>query len=295
MTLYPMLLVILNKRIEPTERTPVDVSDLLASAFGKALHSATEYAWSDATRVAEALTVLGFDKHVISNVRINPDPSTVNEYTIPIYIEKRISRVIDGVTITGKYDLVSEGLLQDYKSTSAYSWVHGSNDTNHAMQGSIYRWLDAGQEYPVIHEDYININYLFTDWQKSTAMSNPDYPQQRVAQKAIPLMSVEDTENWIRNRIKTIQYSSNLSDSELPECTEEELWFSKKVYKYFSDPTKVGGRSTRTFNDIISAQQYMVSKSGKGIITESSSEPKRCGYCSAANICTQRLKYFPTL
>mgnify|MGYP006050140383 FL=1 len=52
--LKPLRQLILNKRIEPTERTPVDVSDLLASAFGNALHSATEYAWSDATRGAEA-------------------------------------------------------------------------------------------------------------------------------------------------------------------------------------------------------------------------------------------------
>ena len=293
--LKPIRQQILTHRLPPELRQTTDVSDLLASAFGKALHSATEYAWSDVKRVQEALRVLGYDEHTISNVRINPDPRTLNEYSIPIYIEQRIMRTVDGVTITGKYDMVSEGMLQDYKSTSAYSWVFGSKDEDHAMQGSIYRWIDAAQEYPVITEDVININYLFTDWSKREAAKSSDYPQQRVAQKAIKLMSLDETEHWIRTRLQSINNSLNLPDEELPLCSVEELWFGKSSYKYFADPTKVNGRSTRTFDNLPDAQAEKAARGNKGVIVEVTSEPKRCQYCNVFPVCTQREKYYPTL
>lgn len=37
----------------------------------------------------------------------------------------------------------------------------------------------------------------------------------------------------------------NKPDEEIPECTDEELWRSPTKYKYYSDPNKTSGRSTK--------------------------------------------------
>ena len=294
--LKPVRQVVLSERLEANDKTPLDVSDLLASAFGKALHSATELTWLNLDKVKNGLRVLGYDDHSISNIKINPKAEECNEYTIPVYVEQRITRLLDGVKITGKYDLVAEGILQDYKSTSALSWVYGNNDSNYILQGSIYRWLDAGQSNPVITEDIIAINYFFTDWSRASALQSPAYPQQRVLQKQLTLMSLEETEQWIRNRLHQINVARGLEESEVQDCTDEDLWFSKSKYKYYKDASKVNGRSTRTFDTYEEAfLEKQKRNNDEGIILESKGEPKRCAYCSAYNICSQRLRYFPNL
>lgn len=72
----------------------------------------------------------------------------------------------------GKFDIVTEGLLQDVKSTSTYTWVKGGRDEEHRLQGSMYRWLHDDK----ITEDVIRINYIFTDWMKALATSQENYP-----------------------------------------------------------------------------------------------------------------------
>lgn len=293
--LKPIRQLVLAERLSTNDKVSLDVSDLLASAFGKALHSATELTWLNLDKVKSGLRALGYDEHSINNIKINPKVEECSEYTIPVYIEQRMYRSIEGVTITGKYDIVAEGVLQDYKSTSALSWVYGSNDTNYVLQGSIYRWLDAGQPNPVITEDVIAINYFFTDWSKASSLQSDTYPKQRVLQKQLPLMSIQETENWIVNRIKQIEIAKGLEEPLIVECTDEELWFSNSKYKYYKDVTKLQGKSTRTFNTYEEALLEKQKRNNEGIILESKSEPKRCSYCPVFRVCSQKLKYFPSL
>lgn len=285
----PIRHLILPKRV-PKELIKSDVEDYISSALGKSLHDSIEKAWVKSHK--KSLALMGYPEKVINRVLINPTPEELAavDDPIPVYLEQRAMRVIDGYTIGGKFDMIAEGILHDNKSTTAYTWLFDSKDEDYALQGSLYRWLNPDK----VTEDFIRINFIFTDWQKVQARSNPNYPQKRLLHKDIPLWSLEKTEQWIRNKLAQLKKYKDLEDDQLPECTEEELWKSETTYKYYSDPAKTNGRSTKNFTDPVEAKKFMINeKGGKGIIVTVPGEAKRCEYCNAAPICKQRQRLFP--
>lgn len=271
----------------------IDVMDFAQASMGSGLHDSIEKAWKLGHK--SALKKLGYPDRVINAVVINPTKEDFdkNPDLIPVYIERRGTKNLRGWLIGGKFDIVTEGLLQDFKSTSTYSWVAGSRDDEHKMQGSIYRWIHDD----VITEDVIRINYIFTDFVKYMAASNPKYPARRIMHKDIPLLSYERTEAWLNEKLQLIEKYWDAPESEIPECTDEELWRTEPQFKYFSDPMKVdvpGARSTKNFDDMISARKFMAEKGGKGAIKVVEGQVKRCEYCAVAPICKQRERYFPS-
>lgn len=290
--LRPLRQIILKSRVASGSRIP-DLDDFVSRALGNSVHDSIEKAWTENYR--KSLALLGHPPEVIERIRVNPTDDEVrgSNSIIPIYLEQRQFREIDGFVVGGKFDMVTDGILQDTKSTSAYTWVYGGKDEDYTLQGSLYRWIDAGQPLPKIQEDYIRINYLFTDWQKSQARQDPNYPQSRLRAKEYPLLSLKDTESWVRNKLKLIRQYQNAPENEIPECTEADLWRSAPVFKYYADPNKTSGRSTKNFDTASEARKHQAEKGGKGTVIHVPGTPKRCQYCEAFSICNQRRQYYP--
>lgn len=278
----PLRQIILPRRIK-AEQT-MDLVDLIPTTLGHSLHDSIEKAWVKGH--ALALKKLGYPQSVIDRVLINPTPEQLAAVkdAIPVYLEQRAIREINGWKVGGKFDMVADGIVHDNKSTSAYTWVYGGRDDEHQLQGSLYRWLNPDK----IKEDFIRINYIFTDWQKAQVAQNPKYPDQRLKSKDIPLLSAEATEQWIINKLNLVQKYWDAPEKEIPFCTDEELWKSEDTFKYYADPTKTSGRSTKNFTDKALARAFQAEKGGKGIIITVPGEAKRCGYCAAFDGCTQK-------
>lgn len=290
--LKPLKQIVMKHRVDFSNES-IDVMDFAQASMGTGLHDSIEKAWKLGHK--PALKKLGYPDRVVNAVVINPTKEDFdkNPDLIPVYIERRGTKNLRGWLIGGKFDIVTEGLLQDFKSTSTYSWVAGSRDDEHKMQGSIYRWIHDD----VITEDVIRINYIFTDFVKYMAANNPKYPARRIMHKDIPLLSYERTEAWLNEKLQLIEKYWDAPESEIPECTDEELWRTEPQFKYFSDPAKVdvpGARSTKNFDDMISARKFMAEKGGKGAIKVVEGQVKRCEYCAVAPICKQRERYFPS-
>lgn len=283
----PVRHIVLPSRVPPEEIVE-DVQDYVSRAMGHSLHDSIEKAWIN--NYSKNLFKLGYPVDVIKRVLINPKKEELKPDSIPVYLEQRCIKeiTVDGVTykIGGKYDMVAEGIVHDNKSTTAYTWMYGGKDDDYKLQGSLYRWLQPD----VITEDFIRVCFIFTDWQKAMAKSSPNYPQKRALYKDIPLMSYEETEEWVINKIRQIMKYKDAPEDKIPECTNEELWLSDPVYKYYSDPTKTTGRSTKNFESAKEARAFMIEKGGKGVLITTPGQAKRCGYCSAFPICTQKDK-----
>lgn len=281
----PLKQLILGRRNQ--EEKVQDLDDLIPSALGNAIHTAVEKAWTNNHKTA--LKALGYPDDVVERVLINPDDTelALTKDPIPVYLEQRAFKKIDGFVVGGKYDMVAEGIVQDNKSTSAYTWVYGGREEDYILQGSLYRWLNPDK----ITEDFIRINFVFTDWQKNQVAQNPAYPNSRCKSKDFPLISIEDTEAWVRNKLRQVKKYYHSPEEDLPECTREDLWMSDPKYKYYADPTKTSGRSTKNFTDHAEALAFQQSK-GRGIVITEEATPKRCGYCPAFEICNQRKRYF---
>lgn len=285
----PLRQIILPARVPPEKRTS-DVQDYIARALGHSIHDSIQRAWE--TGKDRPLKLLGYSQEIIDRIVVNPTPEQLqaSNEMIPMYFEQRAFRDIEvnGTTYTigGKFDLVADGIVNDFKSTSVFSWVKGTKDDDYALQGSIYRWLNPDK----ITEDYIRINFIFTDWSKAM-LRTPNYPQKRVEYKDIPLLSLADTEAWIRKKVALVQANMGKPESEIPECTDTELWRSEPQFKYFTDPAKAKdptARATRNFPDLVEARKFQAEKGGKGAIVMKPGEPKACGYCQAFEACSQK-------
>lgn len=283
--LKPLKQLVLSQRVAKEDRE-YDVSDFIASSFGTAVHDSMEKAWL--TKGPEIMAMLGYPQHICDRIVVNPTDDYLkdNPDALPVWVEQRSTREIDGYLIGGKFDIVIDQRLFDTKTTSVWAYLLGSRDEDHSRQGSIYRWLNPDK----IKDDHVYINYIFTDWQKRDSKTIANYPQVKTIEKAVLLMSEEETEEYIRGRLREYKHYCNKPESELPECTDEDLWRSAAKYKYYADPSKTAGRSTRNFDSLREANDHLA-KAGKGIVKTIPGEVKRCGYCAAFDICEQKDQY----
>ena len=83
------------------------------------------------------------------------------------------------------------------------------------------------------------------------------------------------------------QHTYHDADQEtLPECTDEELWATPTVFKYYKNPSKLD-RSTKNFDTLDAANARLASEGSVGIINEVKGQVKACTYCNALNVCNQ--------
>ena len=292
----PIRHIVLPPRIPEDQQVPLDVEDLIPTSMGTALHDSIEKAW-DKGRHRKAMQKLGIPEKVIDRVLVNPTPEDLAALRakgidpIPVYVEQRAIRQVevDGQVfrVGGKFDMICEGRVTDTKSTSVWSWVYDDKDEDYQLQGSIYRWLNQDK----VTEDFIRINFIFTDWSSQDAVLKADrgYPARRVMHKDIPLLPVAETESWVRAKLAQVLRHRATPESLLPECTPKELWLTEPKYKYYANGN-TNGRSTKNFDTLAEAQAF-ASQKGKGTVVTVPGTPKRCGYCAAFPICTQKDKY----
>lgn len=259
----------------------IDISTLVPSRMGTAIHTAIETAWlSD--KVKDLLAKVGYPAKLISKMLVNPDPETVTADDLAIYMEIRSSKDLMGYTISGKFDFICDGQLEDFKSTGTYTWIKQSNKEKYIQQGSIYRWLNP----TLVTNDIMRINYIFTDWSAAKAKQSSDYPKSRVISQEYVLMSLDETESFIKNRLSKLIKYKDCTQEEMPQCTSEELWERESVYKYYKNPEKKT-RSTGNFSNYYEAHQRYIDDGGVGEVVTVKGEVVFCKYCPALAICKQ--------
>lgn len=285
--LKPVRQHVLSKRV-PVEDAAIDVTGLVKSRMGTSIHDGIEKAWSGDNH-KQAMKALGYTDDIIERVVINPDPDNLPAKAIPVYMEQRLFREFAGHTISGKFDFIGNGRLEDFKSTSVFTWIHDTKRDDYQLQGSIYRWLDQGKR---ITEDVIAIQFFFTDFAQAKAKQDPKYPGRQVEQLTIPLLSLEDTEDFVRQKLYAIEKYRDAHEQDLPQCNEKELWRKPATFKYYKDGNPNAARSTKNFDNSAAAYEHMQTKGGgKGIVIEKPGEVIACRYCPAFTICSQKDAY----
>lgn len=263
----------------------MDIAERFSSRLGTAIHDAIEAVWVNQDARNSALTQLGIPKQVRDRLVYNPSPEEIaaNPKCIPVFMEQRTNKELNGYTISGQFDFLAEGQLEDFKSTGSYSVEKQLNEAKFALQGSIYRWLNPDK----ITKETTRINYIIKDWSAAKAKASPKYPKSCITTVNLPLMSYEDTEKYIANKLSSIDKHKTTPEPELPLCTAEELWQDSDTYKYFTRPDST--RASKVFgNDSVAAYKHLADKGGKGLIRTFPGEVRACKYCDAKDICTQR-------
>ena len=284
--LKPIKSIVLASRVNNLVKVPADIQDFTKSRTGTSVHDSIEAIWKDPILLEKTLRKLEETAHLFKNDETLDDVVDINPVTpstkpLVVHLEQRVYRDLGEHRVSGKYDFILNGTVEDHKTTSTYTYTKGLKAEEYILQGSIYRWLNPD----IITNTELHINFLFTDWKKGEAARNPKYPQSPAITVSFPLMTIEDTEDWIRNRIQTVHSLQNKPEEQMPDCTKIELWQDDSVFKYYADPTKTV-KSTKNFKDAASAYEHKALK-GKGIVMEIQGKATFCNFCSAAPICKQ--------
>lgn len=280
--LKPIRQIVLPSRIPPGEGL-VNLAEMMNSRMGAAIHDGIEKAWT--TNYRKAMQAIGLPQRVIDRVAINPSDEALanNPDMIPVYMEQRLKRKLGKWTISGKFDFIGEGKVQDFKSTGVFTYKKQTGSDKYPQQGSIYRWLDSKK----IHQDQMDIHYIFTDWKGAMAKSDPNYPPKRFHTQTFQLMSLPETENFIRQKLLLIEKYFDAPEEEIPLCSDDELWRSEPVFKYYKNPTKTA-RSTKNFDNKQDAYIRMSEDGNVGIVKEVPGQATACKYCPAFAACSQK-------
>ena len=273
--LKPVRQLILADRLS-SEDNLVELSDMVSSRMGTAIHTAIEQAWLNPTK---ALKSLGYSDDIIQRIKVNPE--TVEENDIPVYMEKRSFKKVGNHTISGKFDFVAEGKVHDFKSTSVYGYLNQSNASKYILQGSLYRWLNPD----IITKDEMLIHYIFTDWSKAESLRNSNYPKARVHSQKYNLLGLDETEQFVKDKLELYDSMKHQQEKDIPYCTDEELWRKPTVWKYYKNANAT--RATKNFDN--PSEAYALQQTnGVGEVREVKGTVSACKYCPAFLLCSQK-------
>jgi len=278
----PVRQTVLTQRVLKEDRIS-DIADVAASRIGSAIHDMIESAW--VTNYTQNMARLGIPEKVISRVRVNPseDDLLVHPDTIPVYLEQRSEREIDGFIVSGKFDFVGDGRLEDFKSTGTYTYLNKTNDDKYILQGSIYRWLNPD----IITRNEMAIAFIFKDWSAAKAAASSNYPKTPMLEYVLPLKSSAETEAYIRNKLAQIKQFTDSPEDQIPECSPEDLWRKPTVWKYYKKPE--AKRATKVHTN--AAEAYAFANLNGGFVREFPGSVTACKYCDAFTVCTQKDRY----
>lgn len=284
--LKPIKQVLLPHRI-PVEQRVVDVIEQVSNRTGSSIHDGFEAAWKD-DRLPETLKSLGYPPGVISKIRVNPTKEEVAKGDIiPVFMEQRLSKNVQGIKVTGKFDAVVNGEVEDLKNTSVWKYMSGKTE-DYIMQGSIYRWL--GPE--LITKDWMNVTFHIKNWERSgQARYGEGYPAAQMITKRLKLHSIEATDAYVNQRVSDLIRLRDVSEDLMPKCSDSDLWRKETQWRYFKNPAKAyepGARSTKNFDNKADAYLQLAKDGNVGVVMERPGQVTACKFCSAFLVCKQK-------
>jgi hypothetical protein len=183
------------------------------------------------------------------------------------------------------YKNTSDGVIEDYKFTSMSA-------VNYAKEGYVQQLnflrLLLGKRRSEI-KTLRNV-YIFRDWRSSDVKSgrSPQPLFTKVVEQ--PVWSDEECAAKLKERIITHALHFDTPDDDLPECTKEELWYSREGFRIRSK-TKKGEWSKVTVGWAPSEEEASVIAAEKKLtefrFEKTEGKPKRCDYCLAKPFCSQ--------
>lgn len=133
--------------------------------------------------------------------------------------EQRLFAEIAGWQLSGQFDVMAleTGVLSDYKVTTVYKLQDTDKWT---QQLNILRWLAAKNDAAV---NELEIIAILRDWKKGEAERKESYPQTPIVRVPIPVWDLDETEEFILERITLHQYADK---GGRVECTDEDRWYT---------------------------------------------------------------------
>jgi hypothetical protein len=267
-----------------------DASDKIWSMVGQIGHGILERAYPEAfeddgrfwIKVKAFLTRLGLWE-IVEDAIISRSgyeiPAALTAFETyqknGVVAEHRLFMPVNGWTVSGQFDVIDHGCLQDYKFTSVWS-VIGETKQEWTQQLNLLRLLAIHHGIDV---PQLRIIAILRDWTKTKAKIDSQYPQQQVVPVDIDVWPLEYTKTFMLQRVIAHQ------DANPPPCTDAERWKRDDVWAVM----KVNLKRAVKLHDTEQQAKNHVTELGKGhFIQQRPGEYVRCqDYCNVAHRCPQ--------
>lgn len=203
--------------------------------------------------------------------------------------EERLSVTILDRVLSGQTDNYHNGVISDYKITSAYTLVYGSRIHEWEAQLNSYAYIFRQHGHEVKQLQAIAI---LRDWSKHKAKADPKtYPQNPIVVIPLNLWTEEEQELFLTAQLKDHIFNEELPDNELKWCLAEEMWEQPTKYAVMKEGRKT---AVRVFDTKFECEKYISEEAYEQhfSIQERSGKRTRCEeYCPVKNYCHQYKRY----
>lgn len=242
---------------EHRDEIVTDVSDMLWSLWGRALHTVVEQG-ADSEHIAEErlyTTVAGW----------------------------RLSGGIDLQLLGPNHDGEQQVAISDYKMTSAWAVMNEKADWERQLNCYAYL-IEQSRGWTVTA---LTINAVIRDWNRHEAERRPDYPQIPFAVLPQTLWTPQAREAYVLERMKLHQEAERNHDWSEPvaPCTDEDRWFRPGKLAVMKDGRV---KALKLFETTEREEAEAYAQENKGRVEERPGENVRCEkYCAVSQWCDQ--------
>ena len=210
-----------------------------------------------------------------------------------VLIEQSFFYTHNGWTLSGTVDIIEDGILDDYKVTSAWAILNGVKD-EWKKQLNVNRFLAMRNGLLI---DRLRIVAILRDWTKLQATRHQSFSNQQLVILEVEPLPLNLVEAYVHQRMRGHQKALELKPSELPECSPQERWqrpdqWAVHKLKKDGDPLQSAYRVLEDEDKAYELAQEMNDK-GKACyrVIARPGESVRCKrYCAVAPFCSQHRK-----
>lgn len=200
------------------------------------------------------------------------------------FVEERFEKQIGKYKVTGRLDCydMKQKIIFDYKT--ATTWKYKFADfSDWKFQGLVYAWLLKQEGLEVKECRFVA---MFKDFSKTKAKTEAGYPSKPtyVYKFDVTQSDLEEIEKKIIAKVQELEVSENLSDEELPLCSDEERWAKPPKFAVMKTGRKT---AVKLCDDRKMAEQYIEAVGGDLYIEERKGSDGKCdGYCGCCEFCS---------
>jgi hypothetical protein len=193
---------------------------------------------------------------------------------------------VDGkmYSVSGKPDRFKDGVLQDWKLTTAWKAKGQACPDEFEKQLNMYGELMRANSYEVRALEAV---LILRDWSKLEMFRNEDYPRAQVAVLSAPVWPSDIVQQFMRSRIR-IHLAAR---KQLPFCSKEDRWAKDDVFAVMKKGRKT---AVRLFNNEIAAKNFIQEQEldpALHYVERRPGESTRCKfYCPVGKFCEQYQK-----
>lgn len=170
--------------------------------------------------------------------------------------EIRVETEVNGITLSGRIDHYKGGVITDYKTTTAYKVKHG-DFSDWEQQGLLYAYIMFKNGIIV---NRVRIMAFIKDFSLSAKQREANYPESHIYIHEFDVRAymINDIGDFVENKLNELESHKHTPNNELPQPSDDELWYSGTKYRVMKNGLK---RAVRVFDNEADANDLLATDS----------------------------------